>query len=181
MYSNIIDDSERKLIIENDINTINTTTTTTQEQQGGQQQQQQQQEEQSVEKPTPPYRRLTFIRMNECDFCTNVQTPGPYMHYLSFVTKNGWASCANESCKQMGKESVENFMATEAFGRANHLKDRPIKIKRTSGQMDDDWVLEKTFPEVQLSSTGEEKVCVTKLGADLEKWVSVNNVLNWNE
>jgi hypothetical protein len=133
-------------------------------------------------KPTPlHYRRLTFIRMNECDFCTNVQTPGPYMHYLSFVTKNGWVSCANESCKQRGKESVENFMATKAFGRANHLKDRPIKIKRTSGQMDDDWVLEKAFPEVQMSSTGEEKVCVTKLGMDIEKWVSINNVLNWND
>ena len=171
MYSNNYSE-----ITEND---INTTTITTQEQQE-QQQQQQQQQQQPVEIPTLHYRRLTFIRMNECDFCTNVQTPGPYMHYLSFVTKNGWVSCANEICKQRGKDEVENFMATKAFGRANHLKDRPIKIKRTSGQMDDDWVLEKAFPEVQLSSTGEEKVCVTKLGADIEKWVSINNVLNWN-
>ncbi len=143
-------------------------------------QHEQQEEKQSEELNEIPYRRLTFIRINECDFCTNVQTPGPYMHYLSFVTKNGWVSCANEICKQRGNDAITDFMATKAFGRANHLKDRPIKIKRTSGQMDDDWVLEKTFPEVQLSSTGEEKVCVTKLGADIEKWVSVNNLLSWN-
>jgi hypothetical protein len=166
--SNYIDDTERKLTID----MINTNTTT--------QEQPEQQAEEPNEKPTPSYRRLTFICMNECDFCTNVQTPGPYMHYLSFVTKNGWASCANERCRQRGNDAVANFMDTKAFGRANHLKDRPIKIKRTSGQMDDDWVLEKTFPEVQLSSTGEDKVCVTKLGADLEKWVSVNNLLSWN-
>lgn len=173
MYSNSNSDSnyDDPESINNDVTNTNATT---------QGRQQDQQAEEPNEKPTQSYRRLTFIPMNECDFCTNVQTPGPYMHYLSLVTKNGWASCANERCKQRGKESVANFMATKAFGRANHLKDRPIKIKRTSGQMDDDWVLEKTFPEVQLSSTGEDKVCVTKLGADLEKWVSVNNLLSWN-
>ena len=169
MYSNskYIDDSES---IDNDVNTINTNATN-----------KGQQAEERDEKPTQSYRRLTFIPMNECDFCTNVQTPGhSYMHYLSIVTKNGWVSCANERCRQRGRDAITNFMATKAFGRANHLKDRPIKIKRTSGQMDDDWVLEKTFPEVQRSSTGEEKVCVTKLGADLEKWVPVNNILSWN-
>ena len=176
MYSNSNSDSKYDDSESITYDVINTNVTT----QSGQQEQQAEESEGRNEIPTPFYRRLTFIRMNECDFCTNVQTPGPYMHYLSFVTKNGWASCANERCKQRGKESVENFMATKAFGRANHLKDRPIKIKRTSGQMDDDWVLEKTFPEVQLSSTGEDKVCVTKLGADLEKWVSVNNLLSWN-
>ena len=167
--SNYIDDPERKLIIDNDVNTINTNATN-----------KDQQAEEPNEKPTQSYRRLTFIPMNDCDFCKNVQTPGPYMHYLSLVTKNGWASCANERCKQRGRDAITDFMATKAFGRANHLQDRPIKIKRTSGQMDDDWVLEKTFPEVQRSSTGEEKVCVTKLGADLEKWVPVNNILSWN-
>jgi len=177
MYSNSNSDSnyDDPESINNDVTNTNTKT-----QCGQQEQQAEQQAEELNEIPTPSYRRLTFIRMNECDFCTNVQTPGPYMHYLSFVTKNGWASCANERCKQRGEDAITDFMDTKAFGRANHLKDRPIKIKRTSGQMDDDWVLEKTFPEVQLSSTGEDKVCVTKLGADLEKWVSVNNLLSWN-
>ena len=180
--SNYIDD----LDIDNDINTMNAMIQATQErkqQERKQQECEKQQEQQAEERneiPTPHYRRLTFIRTNECDFCTNVQTPGPYMQYISIVTKNGWVSCGNESCKQRGKDAITEFMATKAYGRANHLKDRPIKIKRTSGQMDDDWVLEKMFPEVQISSTGDEKVCVTKLFADLEKWVSVNNLLSWN-
>jgi hypothetical protein len=162
---NNMDDPDRKLIIDNGVYTFNIQAT---------------QEEEPMFMPTPHYRRLTFISMNACDFCNNVENPGPYLHYLSFETKNGWASCANESCKQMGRDAVEDFIATKAYGRANHLKNRPIKIKRTSGQMDDDWVLERSFPEVQTSSSGEEKVCVTKPSEHIEKWVSVNNLLSWN-
>ena len=131
---------------------------------------------------TPHYRRLTFIQMNACDFCTHVRTPGPYMHYLSFETKNGWVSCGNEECKRLGKQAVEDFMKHEAYGRANHLKDREsIKVKRTSGQMDYDWVLERSYPEVQIDQNGVEKVCVTKPNACIEKWVSVDNLLLWNQ
>lgn len=130
---------------------------------------------------TPHYRRLTFIQMNACDFCTHVTTPGPYMHYLSFETKNGWVSCGNEECKRRGKQAVEDFMKHEAYGRANHLKDRDsIKVKRTSGQMDYDWILERSYPEVQIDQNGIEKVCVTKPSACIEKWVSIDNLLTWN-
>ena len=130
---------------------------------------------------TPHYHRLTFISMNACDFCTHVTKPGPYMHYLSFETKNGWVSCGDESCKKRGKQAVEAFMENKAYGRANHLKDRTaINVKRTSGQMDDDWLLERMYPEVQIDNKGEEKVCVTKPSALIEKWVSIDNLLSWN-
>ena len=130
--------------------------------------------------PTPHYRRLTFISLNACDFCTHVTNPGPYMHYISFETKNGWVSCGQEECKRMGKRAIEYFMKHEAYGRANHLKDREINVKRTSGQMDNDWVLERSYPEVQMDHKGEEKVCVTKPIAFIEKWVSIDNLLSWN-
>lgn len=131
--------------------------------------------------PTPHYRRLTFISVNACDFCTHVTNPGPYMHYLSYETKNGWVSCGDESCKTRGKQAVEAFMETEAYGRANHLKNREsINVKRTSGQMDSDWLLERSYPEVQVDYNGVEKVCVTKPSALIEKWVSIDNLLSWN-
>jgi hypothetical protein len=131
--------------------------------------------------PTPHYHRLTFISMNACDFCTHVTNPGPYMHYLSFETKNGWISCGQEQCKTRGKQAVEAFMNNEAYGRANHLKDREsINVKRTSGQMDSDWLLERSYPEVQVDNKGEEKVCVTKPSALIVKWVSVDKLLSWN-
>ena len=146
---------------------------------GSWQQQQQQQQQQPI--PTPHYRRLTFISINACDFCTHVTNPGPYMHYLSFETKNGWVSCGDESCKTRGKQAVKAFMETEAYGRANHLKDREsINVKRTSGQMDSDWLLERSYPEVQVDCNGVEKVCVTKPSALIEKWVSIDNLLSWN-
>jgi hypothetical protein len=132
-------------------------------------------------KPTPHYHRLTYISLNACDFCTHVTKPGPYVHYISFETKNGWVSCGQEECKQRGKQAVDNFMNHEAYGRANHLKDREsINVKRTSGQMDSDWVLERSYPEVQMDDKGVEKVCVTKPSALIEKWVSVDNLLSWN-
>jgi hypothetical protein len=104
------------------------------------------------------------------------------MYYISFETKNGWVSCGDEECRRQGKQAVENFMKNEAFGRANCLKDREsIKVKRTSGQMDDDWIIERSYPEVQVDEKGVEKVCVTKPSALIEKWVSVDNLLLWNQ
>ena len=130
----------------------------------------------------PHYRRLTFISINACDFCTHVTTPGPYMHYISFETKNGWVSCGQEGCKRRGKQAVDDFMKHEAYGRANHLKDREsINVRRTSGQMDSDWMLERFYPEVQMDDKGVEKVCVTKPSALIEKWVSIDNLLLWNQ
>jgi len=127
------------------------------------------------------YRRLTFISMNACDFCTHVTKPGPYMHYISFETKNGWASCGQEECKRRGKQAVEYFMKNEAYGRANRLKDcESINVKRTSGQIESGWLLERSYPEVQVDCNGVEKVCVTKPSACIEKWVSIDNLLSWN-
>ena len=136
--------------------------------------------EEAIEAPLH-YRRLTFISMNACDFCTHVTTPGPYMHYLSFETKNGWVSCGDDACREKGKQAIEFFMKNKAYGRANHLKDREsIKVKRTSGQMDSDWLLERSYPEVQVDNNGIHKVCVTKPSACIEKWVSIDNLLSWN-
>ena len=136
--------------------------------------------EEAMESPLH-YRRLTFISMNACDFCTHVTTPGPYMHYLSFETKNGWVSCGDDACREKGKQAIEYFMKNKAYGRANHLKDREsIKVKRTSGQMDSDWLLERSYPEVQVDHNGIHKVCVTKPSACIEKWVSIDNLLSWN-
>jgi hypothetical protein len=129
----------------------------------------------------PHYRRLTFISMNACDFCRHVTNPGPYMYYLSFETKNGWVSCGQEECKQRGKQAVEDFMKNEAYGRANHLKEcESINVKRTSGQIESGWLLERSYPEIQVDCNGVEKVCVTKPSACIEKWVSIDNLLSWN-
>jgi hypothetical protein len=129
----------------------------------------------------PHYRRLTLISMNACDFCKHVTNPGPYMHYLSFETKNGWVSCGQEECKQRGKQAVEDFMKNKAYGRANHLKDcESINVKRTSGQIESGWLLERSYPEIQVDCNGVEKVCVAKPSACIEKWVSIDNLLSWN-
>jgi hypothetical protein len=72
-------------------------------------------------------------------------------------------------------------MKNTAYGRANHLKEcESINVKRTSGQIESGWLLERSYPEIQVDCNGVEKVCVTKPSACIEKWVSIDNLLSWN-
>ena len=128
----------------------------------------------------PLYRRLTFISMNACDFCDKVETPGPFMYYISFETKNGWVACSNPLCKKKGEAAVEHYMRTQAYGKANHLRGKCIKVKRTSGAVEDGWTLSAMFTELRVDQNGVERVCVVDETGEIEKWVNVVNLLEWN-
>ena len=131
-------------------------------------------------RPDPSYRRLTFISMNACDFCDKVETPGPFMYYISFETKNGWVACSNPACKKRGEAAVEHYMRTQAYGKANHLRGKCVKVKRTSGQLEDGWTLSTMCTELNVDQNGIERVCVVDKTGEIEKWVNVVNLLEWN-
>ena len=128
----------------------------------------------------PSYRRLTFISMNACDFCDKVETPGPFMYYISFETKNGWVACSNEACKKKGEAAVDRFMRTQAYGKANHLRGKYIKVKRTSGQIEDGWKLSTMSTEPMTDHNEVERVCVVDKTGEIEKWVSTQKLVEWN-
>ena len=128
----------------------------------------------------PLHRRLTFISMNACDFCDKVETPGPYMYYISLETKNGWVACSNPECKKKGEAAVEYYMRTQSYGKANHLRGKRIRVKRTSGAIEDTWTLSTIFVEPILDYSGVERVCVVNETGDVEKWVNVLDLLEWN-
>lgn len=129
----------------------------------------------------PAYRRLTFIEMNSCDFCQNVDNPGPFMHYISFETKNGWVSCSNQRCKKMGDDAVKEYMRTKAYGKVNSLKNSFIKIKRTSGCIESNWKLSPVYVEPTVDQFGVERVCVVNETEEIEKWVNVEKILELNQ
>jgi hypothetical protein len=129
----------------------------------------------------PHYRRLVFISVNACDFCDSVETPGPYMYYISIETKNGWVTCSNETCKRKGEAALDHYMRTKAYGRANIFRGKLMKVKRTSGFIEDNWKLSTQFVEPVTDDGGNERVCVVNETGEIEKWVSVDNILQWNE
>jgi hypothetical protein len=128
----------------------------------------------------PSYRRLVFIPLTACDFCDSVETPGPYMYYISIETKNGWVTCSNETCKRKGEAALNHYMQTKAYGKANIFRGKLVKVKRTSGFIEDNWKLSTQFVETITDTNGIERVCVVSEDDQIEKWVSVDHILQWN-
>jgi hypothetical protein len=56
-----------------------------------------------------------------------------------------------------------------------------MKVKRTSGHIEDNWKLSTQFVETVTDDNGIERVCVVNETGEIEKWVSVDQVLQWNE
>jgi hypothetical protein len=129
----------------------------------------------------PHYRRLVFISIDACDFCDSVEIPGPYMYYISIETKSGWVSCSNEKCKRKGEAALAHYMRTKAYGRANIFRGKSVKVKRTSGHIEDNWKLSRHFVEPAVDASGNERVCVVNETEEIEKWVSIDHILQWNE
>jgi hypothetical protein len=129
----------------------------------------------------PSYRRLTFISVDACDFCDKVEEPGPYLYYISIETKNGWVTCANEGCKQKGQAALDYYMQTKAYGKANGLKGKCIKIQRSSGKVEENWKLSQHFIEPLVDENGVERVCVVNASEEIEKWVNIDKLIELNK
>ncbi len=129
----------------------------------------------------PSYRRLTFISMDACDFCDKVDTPGPFLFYISIETKNGWVTCSNESCKKKGEAALDHYMKTRAYGKANIFKGKCIKVQRSSGEVEHDWKLSSSFVEPIIDDQGVERICVVNNSEEIEKWVDIRKILEWNK
>jgi hypothetical protein len=129
----------------------------------------------------PSYRRLTFISMDACDFCDKVETPGPYLFYISIETKNGWVTCSNDSCRKKGEAALDHYMKTRAYGKANIFKGKCIKVRRTSGEIEDNWKLSSSFVEPLIDDNGVERVCVVNASEEIEKWIDIKKILEWNK
>lgn len=128
----------------------------------------------------PSYRRLTLLSMDACDFCDKVEQPGPYLFYISIETKNGWVTCANEACKERGHAALDHYMKTKAYGKANPLKGKCIKIQRSSGVVENDWKLSQHFVEPLVDEHGIQRVCVVNATDEVEKWVNTQKLIELN-
>ena len=129
---------------------------------------------------------------NICDFCNILAEECEY-HSTSPETNRGWVSCKKKECIQHGKQNRANFWFYTAYGEANflmHVKDsngndsiiqnKPINVLRTNGLMESNWTFDPWLPE-PIVENGVKMVHVRQQGNGLTKWVSIDDLLIWND
>ena len=72
-------------------------------------------------------------------------------------------------------------MKTKAYGKANALKGKCIKIQRSSGIIEDNWKLSQHFIEPLVDEHGVERVCVVNANDEIEKWVNTHKLIELNK
>ena len=129
---------------------------------------------------------------NRCDFC-NTLAKKLVSHSTSPETNRGWVSCEKEECIQHGKQNRANFWFYIAYGKANCLMHeidsngndsiihyKSINVLRTNGLMESNWTFDPWRPEPKVEN-GVEIVHVKQQDNGLKKWVSIDDLLIWND
>jgi hypothetical protein len=124
-------------------------------------------------------RRLVMIQLGDnCMFCKNPKGDS-YTYYVCLPDKLGYISC--ENCKDAGKKAVFDWNASIAYGRANHLKDKKIKVKRSekNGEraIEDGWILDYPITRIE---EGNEMIHCYNANQNISKWCYIDEILELN-
>jgi hypothetical protein len=121
-------------------------------------------------------RRLVFIEMwNSCMFCRELNYAAYLMH-VSVEAKVGYICCPD--CKEKAEEMMKIWNKKYAYGEANYLKDKAIKILRSSGEIEDGWRLNN--PLIDVSPEGKIIISCCHHEKKLEKWCYLRTILELN-
>ncbi len=124
-----------------------------------------------------PIRLVMIKTVDNCQFCSNPQGKS-YISYISFPCHMGFISCP--SCHSKMEETKFNWIRDFGYGNAKHLAGRDIKIRRSSGQIEDDWELNPDDYMVFYDDDGTEIVSCKKKGVDVIKSVRVSELFELN-
>jgi len=120
--------------------------------------------------------RLVFIQTeNNCMFCEKPKGPS-YSYYVSLMDKMGFLSCGK--CKEKANETLDQWHLNIAYGRARYLKDKIIKIKRSSGEIEDGWSLDN--PLTGVDNRGIEVIHCYNQKEDIGRWCKLKEILDLN-
>ena len=129
-------------------------------------------------KPVPF--RLTMLEMqNNCQFCFEPKG-NSFCHFINFHF--GFVSC--NLCMEKGKNAITDWYETASFGRAHHLKDKKIKIRRsqinpiTGTDIEDGWELHN--PITITNEKGEYIECINS-SEKLERYCLIDTILELNQ
>ena len=117
--------------------------------------------------------RLVLIKMNNnCMFCCNPEGQA-YIYEVGPLL--GYITC--EKCKDTCKKIFDEFTNTIAYGKARHLKDKEIKIKRSNNTIEDGW---KLYYPITRTIEGVEHVQCIHYENNIEKWCNINTIIELN-
>jgi hypothetical protein len=121
-------------------------------------------------------RRLVMLSMeNNCMFCEDPRG-GAYIYTVYKDGHVGFITCDN--CREKCKATFDYWNAHIAYGKARYLKDRVIKIKRSSGEIEDGWALDN--PLVDYASDGKKIIHCFHNDKDIARWCHMDEILELN-
>lgn len=120
-----------------------------------------------------PQRLVMFACENNCMFCTKPKGPS-IVAYVDVRENMGFITC--DLCKEKMEDAIKLWDEKEAYGKVRYLKDSIIKIKRTSGEIDDGWKLGSPF----IKFDQIDWVYCVDYTRDLQKWCQVEDIIRLN-
>jgi hypothetical protein len=128
--------------------------------------------------PKPQPFRLVMIKCKDfCQFCDDPKDD-VFIHYITVEHKYGFLSC--EKCRNKATDAVNEWFATEAWGDVNYLGHKNIKVKRSSGIIEDDWKLDKERPFIETINESKVVHCIKDDGS-LTKCCFISDIVEWND
>ena len=128
------------------------------------------------ENPTLSPRRLVFMKFVDiCMYCENPKGES-YIRYVYLEDKFGYISC--ENCKHRLADSVKIWENDLAYDKANHLKNKKIKIQRSSGIIENGWEL-----SCPITRTDEDNFSLIQCFNEehkIYKWCKLDDILKLN-
>ena len=122
-------------------------------------------------------RRLTFIQVEDmCMFCDYPKGKTlTYMVYPEMLM--GYISCPN--CESKAEEAIKIWNEQLSYGRLHYLKDKDIRIKRSSGEIEYGWIMDN--PIICFSQdNGRETIHCYNKEKDIGKNCYVDDLLILN-
>ena len=120
--------------------------------------------------------RLTWLKMeNSCMFCSEPKG-GVYVYNICPFEKIGFFSC--DQCKEKAQKAVLQWTETFAYGKAGYLKNKTIKIKRSSGMIEDGWILDTPFS--RLGNDNQEEIHCYNKEEEIGRWCKMSEIISLN-
>ena len=124
--------------------------------------------------------RLVMMKFeNSCMFCDEPEAPS-YSYYVCLYSKMGYISC--DKCKGKCKDAITNWEKNIAYGQANYLKEKTIKIKRSPVNglraIEEGWTLDN--PITALNNDGKETIHCYNPKKDMARWCLMDEILELN-
>ena len=120
--------------------------------------------------------RLVMIQIGDnCMFCID-QKGQTFLRYVDFNSKLGYIYC--NKCEENAINAVKVWHNKVAYGPANYLKNKIIKIKRSSGEIEAGWSLDN--PVLSHDSHENQTIHCYNEQKGLGKWCLLKDILELN-